>query len=105
VEIVDSVLNNRILAELVLLFSMPVVITYATYKATLALALKGRPWDVGVPGIGGALVLLGQALHTLESFRRLNDWDFALIAFGLSLMLFPRVYKAATSHHKGVIVG
>lgn len=81
---------------LLVLASLPVS-AYAMYKAGLGVLHRGRPWEIGLPGIGGGVTLWGVVLLYLEPrVGARGDLDVALILFGVALMTTPKLWGVLT---------
>jgi hypothetical protein len=85
-------MNLTLAIELLMLFAAPITAVYATYRVFIALVGRFRPWEIGLPGFGGAVWLFSQAVHGVELYlRSQGDIDYALGMVGIMLMLTPKV--------------
>ncbi|MCD0159749.1 hypothetical protein IHN63_00350 [Deinococcus sp. 6YEL10] len=78
------------IVDLLVYLSTPVLIFAGVVKIYLAMHARYHPWSVGVPGIGGSVVIGGYCVY----------WQFnellglSVVLFGVALMLFPLIRDA-----------
>lgn len=83
-------------AHIMILVTMPPVITYATVAVIEAVATRCRPWQVGTRGYGGAVILMGYALYNFSNDTMAAvSVSMAVILLGASLVTTPFVYGLA----------
>lgn len=75
------------IVDVLVYLSTPVLIFMAVLHIYLALQASYRPWSIGVPGMGGSIVIAGFCAY----------WQFdsllglSVILVGVALMFFPQI--------------
>lgn len=82
-------------------FIMQVCLTLVLLLSVLCVIVafinKGRPWQKGIPGVGGALFFLGYYLNLLRNnglhYREGYAYDFLALYLGVTFMMAPAIWS------------
>lgn len=87
---VDSLLH------LLILMTMPLVVTYATINVAIAVYLRCKTWPVAAKGWGSAIILIGYVLFNYDHGSLSSAiLALAVIMTGLSFVVWPFIWSVA----------
>lgn len=87
------------LAYLVILITMPLVVTFATISVAVAVYRRCRPWPVAVRGWGSAVMLVGYVIFNYDHETiQAVALAMAIVLVGLALAVIPFVWRTAKHH-------
>lgn len=84
------------IVQFIMQVCLTLVLLLSVLCVIIALKNKGRPWQKGVSGLGGALFFLGYYLNLLRNNGHVYEngyaYDFLCLYLGVTLMVAPALW-------------
>lgn len=84
------------LSQIIIQICLTIVQAFAVVSVVIGFRANYKPWQKGVPGLGGAVYVLGYYLNLANghgiNFRPGYRWDLVTIYVGVVLLILPALW-------------